>query len=61
MIDVLLTPAVFIGFVLGAIAAATFHWLAPVGTDTSAAGAWFIGLGCLGGVLWSLTFGRHRN
>jgi hypothetical protein len=59
MIDVLLRPAVLIGFVLGVAAAAVFHWLAPPGTDTSTAGAWFVGLGCLAGVLWSLAFRKH--
>jgi hypothetical protein len=59
MIDVLLSTAVFIGFVLGLAAAAVFHWFAPAGTDTAAAGAWFVGLGCVAGVLWSLVFREH--
>jgi hypothetical protein len=59
MIDVLLNAAVFVGFMLGLAAAAVFHWLAPAGTDTAAAGAWFVGLGCLAGVLWSLASRKH--
>ena len=57
MIDVLLNAAVFFGFVLGFAVAVVFHWLAPAGTDTATAGAWFVGAGCLAGVVWSLARG----
>jgi hypothetical protein len=59
VIDILINGAVFVGFVLGLAVAGIFHWLAPVGVDTAAAGAWFVGLGCLAGVLWSLARGKH--
>jgi hypothetical protein len=59
VIDILLNGAVFVGFLLGLAAASVFHWLAPVGTDTAAAGAWLVGLGCLAGALWSLARGKH--
>jgi hypothetical protein len=60
MIDVLLTGEVLVGFVAGLAAAFLFHWLAPVGTDVAAAGAWFVGLGCLAGVIWSLVRGTYK-
>jgi hypothetical protein len=59
MIDILLNAAVLVGFTVGLAVAALFHWLAPIGTDTTAAGAWFVGLGCLAGVLWSLVISKH--
>ena len=53
------------GAVLGALVgvgiALLFHWLAPEGTDTAAAGAWFVGGGAAIGVFWSLLFGKREK
>ena len=38
----LIAPAMLVGVVGGVLVAMVFHWLAPAGTDTTAAGAWFV-------------------
>ena len=58
MLDILLlflNRYVTVGFFAGLAAALLFHRFAPAGTDTATAGAWFIGLSCVGGFVWSLT------
>ena len=57
--DLLTTPAFFVGTVLGFLLALLFHWLAPAGVDTAAAGAWFVGIGMTAGLLWSLVFSNR--
>lgn len=44
----------FVGALVGAGIALLFHWLAPEGTDTVMAGAWFVGGGAALGLFWSL-------
>ncbi|MFM2447672.1 MAG: hypothetical protein RIS44_122 [Pseudomonadota bacterium] len=61
MIDLLQSFEVFVGFVIGLLVAILFHWFAPTGADTISAGAWFIGLGCLAGLLWSFLRRGHRK
>ena len=61
MIDILMTPAVFVVFLCGLAAALLFRWLAPIGTDTGAAGAWFVGLGLAGGLLWSACVKKFKD
>jgi hypothetical protein len=41
-----------VGLLGGAVLAVLFHWIAPAGTDTFAAAAWFVGIGGVGGFLW---------
>ena len=54
-------PTVLIGVVCGFGLAMMFHWLAPSGTDTVSAGAWFVGVGAVGGLIWSWVSGRDRK
>lgn len=57
----LIAPAVVVGVVGGLALALLFHWLAPTGTDTVSAGAWFVGLGAVGGLLWQWRFPRDTR
>ncbi|MFM8899444.1 MAG: hypothetical protein ACKOF9_05765 [Burkholderiales bacterium] len=61
MIDLTLSPPVFVGFILGLVVAFLFHWAAPTGVDTITAGSWFVGIGCLAGLVWSFLQGEHRK
>jgi Na+-transporting NADH:ubiquinone oxidoreductase subunit NqrB len=54
------SPTVLAGVVGGLALAMLFHWLAPSGTDTVSAGAWFVGLGALAGFFWQWRF-RQRT
>jgi hypothetical protein len=60
LLSLLAAPGVALGALAGLVLAFLFHWLAPAGTDTAAAGGWFLGLGCLAGLLWS-TFTRRKQ
>ena len=57
-LTLLAEPAVLIGVVVGLGVAAVFNWIAPMGTDTVTAGAWFIGLGSVGGLIWNWAYGK---
>lgn len=57
----ILQPSVLVGFLCGLAVALAFHWFAPIGTDAVSAGAWFIGLGCLGGYLWSALANKFKD
>jgi hypothetical protein len=52
--DLLANPGAVLGALVGLCVALVFHWLAPAGTDTVAAGAWFVGGGTLVGLAWLL-------
>jgi Na+-transporting NADH:ubiquinone oxidoreductase subunit NqrB len=54
LLSLLAAPSVAVGVLAGLGVALLFHWFAPVGTDTVTAGAWFVGLGCLLGLLWPI-------
>lgn len=56
LLGLLAAPGALLGAVTGLAIAVLFHWLAPAGTDTAAAGAWFVGFGWVGGLLWSIIF-----
>lgn len=51
-------PAVLVGMVCGVGIAVVFHWFAPAGTNTVSAGAWFVGVGAVGGLIWNWVSGR---
>lgn len=53
-------PAVLIGVLVGLAVAAAFNWFAPAGTDTVTAGAWFVGLGAVGGLIWNWVYGKSK-
>lgn len=59
--DLLANPGAVLGALAGLCIAFLFHWLAPVGTDTVAAGAWFVAGGALIGLLWALLFGKREK
>ncbi len=61
LLSVLAAPGAFLGVLAGLGVALVFHWLAPVGTDSTTAGAWFVGIGWLGGLLWSNIFGTRKK
>lgn len=61
LLELLAIPGAVIGALAGVGLAIVFHWLAPEGTDTVSAGAWFVGLGWLLGMAWSLFSKRKRN
>ncbi|EHL21618.1 MULTISPECIES: hypothetical protein [unclassified Acidovorax] len=57
----IVAPAVLVG-VVGAVALAVlFHLLAPAGTDTVSAGAWLVGIGAVGGLLWEWRFRADKK
>lgn len=56
LFSLLASPGILLG-ALGGIALATaFHWLAPVGTDTTTAGALLIVVSAAAGLAWELIF-----
>jgi hypothetical protein len=55
------SPSFVVGIVLGVVLAVVFHYIAPVGVDTAAAGAWFVGIGGAVGLLWRLIFGSRKE
>ena len=57
----LIAPAMLVGVVGGVLVAMVFHWLAPAGTDTTAAGAWFVGLGAVIGLFWQWLFRKETK
>jgi hypothetical protein len=61
VIDILLTPAVFVGFLCGFAVALLFHWMVPATVDTGGAGAWFIAIGIFGGLLWSAFVKKFKD
>ena len=61
LLALLAAPEVALGALVGLGIGLLFHWLAPAGTDTVAAGAWFVGLGCLVGLAWPIIFGRSKK
>lgn len=54
VLDVLVDRGALLGALAGVALALLFHWLVPEGTDTVAAGAWFLGGGTAIGLFWSL-------
>ena len=58
-LSVLAAPGAVVGAVAGVAVAVLFHWLAPLGVDTTSAGAWFVGLGWLVGLL--VSFGSRSK
>jgi hypothetical protein len=61
LLALLVAPAVLVGVVGGLALAVAFHWLAPSDTDTVSAGAWFVGLGAAGGLLWERRFSKDKR
>ena len=59
--DLLVVPGALLGALAGLVLAGLFHWLAPAGSDTVAAGAWFVGLGWLLGLCWSKLSGAPEK
>ena len=59
--DLLANPGAVLGALVGVGVALLFHWVAPEGTDTAAAGAWFVGGGAVIGVFWSLLFEKREK
>lgn len=55
------SPLFVVGVVLGAVLAVGFHYVAPVGVDTASAGAWFVGIGGAGGLLWRFIFTARKE
>ena len=60
LLTLLVAPAFLVGAISGLVLAFIFHWLAPAGTDTIAAGAWLVGLCAAAGLALSL-LGRKRK
>ena len=56
-----ISPAFVVGLVLGLLLAVVFHHLAPVGVDTVSAGAWFVGVGGVAGLLWRFIFSARKK
>jgi hypothetical protein len=58
-----ISPAFVVGLVLGLLLAVVFHHLAPVGVgvDTVSAGAWFVGVGGVAGLLWCFIFSARKK
>ena len=56
-----ISPAFVVGLVLGLLVAVGFHHLAPVDVDTASAGAWFIGVGGVAGLLWRFIFSEPEK
>ena len=61
LLSVLAAPGAFLGVLAGLGVALVFHWLAPVGTDSMTAGAWFVGIGWLVGLLWTNIFETRKK
>jgi hypothetical protein len=61
LFTLLAAPAMLVGVVGGLGFALLFHWLAPTGTDTVSAGAWFVGIGAAGGLLWQMLFRKGKK
>lgn len=61
MLDALFFFEVVVGALVGLVVAFMFHWFAPPGTDTVSAGAWFVGLGSVGGVIWFFLAGKKSK
>lgn len=57
----LLEPAILVGLIAGIVLAILFHCFAPVGTDTVSAGAWFVGLGVIGGLIWQMLMRSEKK
>ena len=55
------SPAFVVGVVLGFLVAVGFHQVAPVDVDTVAAGAWFVALGGVAGLLWEFLFSVRKK
>ena len=61
IIEVIFTPsAVWLGLLLGALAAAVAWYLLPEAMDKASIGAWFIGLGFVGGLFFCLPFNKEK-
>jgi hypothetical protein len=56
-----ISPAFFVGIVFGLLVAVGFHHLAPAGIDAASAGAWFVGVGGVIGLLWNFIFGSRKK
>lgn len=56
-----ISPAFVVGLVLGILMALGFHYLAPLGVDTVAAGGWFVGVGGVAGLLWQAIFSARKK
>ena len=54
----LASPGTIIGALGGVALAAAFDWLAPVGTDTTTAGALLIVVSAAAGLAWELIFSK---
>lgn len=61
MIEAFSTPGVLVGCVVGLGVTLLVHWLAPAGTDTVSAGAWFVGLGGVAGLAMEAALDRRRR
>ncbi|HSV46953.1 MAG TPA: hypothetical protein VLJ58_14290 [Ramlibacter sp.] len=61
LITLLVAPAMLVGVVGGLVVALLFHWLAPAGTDTVSAGAWFVVIGGAAGLLWQMLVRKEKN
>ena len=57
----LVEPAILVGLIAGIVLAVLFHWFAPVGTGTVSAGAWFVGLGAIGGLIWQMLMRSEKK
>ena len=55
------SPGILIGTVAGIAMAATFHWFAPVGTDTTTAGAILIVVSAGAGLAFELIFRKGNK
>ena len=56
-----ISPAFVVGVVFGLLVAVGFHHLAPVDVDTVSAGAWFVGVGGVAGLLWQFIFSARKK
>lgn len=61
LLALLAAPGAILGALGGVGLSLVFHWLAPTGTDTASAGAWFVGLGWLIGLLSSKMLGKNED
>lgn len=61
LLDLFIVPGAAIWLALGVILAMLFHWLAPAGTDTGSAAAWFIGVSWALGMMWSAIYSERRK
>lgn len=61
LFSVLGSPGILVGTVAGIALAAAFHWVAPVGTDTTTAGAVLIVVSAGAGLAFELIFRKGNK